>query len=106
MHQFKYLGKKKIVGKTAGKPVKAMTLPARMQPPDFSKGDGTAGSNSVGRDGQLADPESGKFSKVFFFFKFEIGEDIIFNILSTLRFFFSTTIQRFFMIFLKYLPYS
>lgn len=55
------MGKKQIVGKTVlGKPIKAMTLPARMQPPDFSKSDGTnlpilsSGTNSVGRDGQLA----------------------------------------------------
>lgn len=70
LHQFKYLGKKKIVGKAAvGKPVKAMTLPARMQPPDFSKGDGTggaalSGTSSVGRDGQLADTESAKLYQV------------------------------------------
>lgn len=67
LHQFKYLGKKQIVGKPLpGKPTKAMTLPARMQPPDFSKTDGTnipmpSGTNSVGRDGQLAlDSDSSK----------------------------------------------
>lgn len=43
-----------------------MTLPARMQPPDFSKTDGTnipmpSGTGSVGRDGQLAlDSDSSK----------------------------------------------
>lgn len=67
LHQFKYLGKKQIVGKPLpGKPTKAMTLPARMQPPDFSKTDGTnipipSGTSSVGRDGQLAlDSDSSK----------------------------------------------
>ncbi|XP_069677062.1 dedicator of cytokinesis protein 9 isoform X2 [Periplaneta americana] len=57
LHQFKYTGKRHIAGKTAGKPntAKAMTLPARMQPPDFS-GDSPilpphSGSSSVGRDG-------------------------------------------------------
>ena len=57
LHQFKYTGKRQIVGKTGGKPgtTKAMTLPARMQPPDFS-GDSPvlpahSGSSSVGRDG-------------------------------------------------------
>jgi len=68
LHQFKYQGKKKIVGKTSSavKPVKAMTLPARMQPPDFSKGDGVSGSgtSSVGRDGQLPDSESAKLYQV------------------------------------------
>jgi hypothetical protein len=57
LHQFKYTGKRQIAGKTGGKPgtTKAMTLPARMQPPDFS-GDSPvlpvhSGSSSVGRDG-------------------------------------------------------
>lgn len=56
LHQFKYTGKKQIIGRPSGKPgtVKAMTLPARMQPPDFS-GDGESfpihsGSSSVARD--------------------------------------------------------
>ncbi|KAK6623677.1 hypothetical protein RUM43_009529 [Polyplax serrata] len=67
LHQFKYIGKKQIVGKPAqAKPVKAMTLPARMQPPDFSKSDGSnlpipSGTSSIGRDGQLAiDSDSSK----------------------------------------------
>ncbi|XP_023704534.1 dedicator of cytokinesis protein 9 isoform X3 [Cryptotermes secundus] len=57
LHQFKYTGKRQIAGKAGGKPgtTKAMTLPARMQPPDFS-GDSPvlpahSGSSSVGRDG-------------------------------------------------------
>jgi len=54
LHQFKYTGKRQIAGKTGGKPgtAKAMTLPARMQPPYFS-GDSPvhSGSSSVGRDG-------------------------------------------------------
>jgi len=54
LHQFKYTGKRQIAGKTGGKPgtVKAVTLPARMQPLDFS-GDSLvhSGSSSVGRDG-------------------------------------------------------
>lgn len=43
-----------------------MTLPARMQPPDFSKSDGSnlpipSGTSSIGRDGQLAiDSDSSK----------------------------------------------
>lgn len=56
LHQFKYIGKRQIIGRASGKPgtTKAMTLPARMQPPDFS-GDGEAfnthsGSSSVGRE--------------------------------------------------------
>ncbi|PSN40266.1 Dedicator of cytokinesis protein 11 [Blattella germanica] len=64
LHQFKYTGKRQIVGKTAGKPgtTKAMTLPARMQPPDFS-GDSPvlpahSGSSSVGRD--VAENDSSK----------------------------------------------
>ena len=55
----------------AVKPAKAMTLPARMQPPDFNKGDGVPtgavgaqASNSVGRDGQLPDNESAKLYQV------------------------------------------
>jgi hypothetical protein len=57
LYQFKYTGKRQIAGKTGGKIIttKAMTLPARMQPPDFS-GDSPvlaahSGSSSVGRDG-------------------------------------------------------
>ncbi|XP_063232760.1 dedicator of cytokinesis protein 9 isoform X1 [Bacillus rossius redtenbacheri] len=57
LHQFKYVGKRQIAAKTtAGKPgtTKAMTLPARMQPPDFSGDEPPlalhSGSSSVGRE--------------------------------------------------------
>jgi len=65
LHQFKYTGKRQIAGKTGGKPgtAKAMTLPARMQPPDFS-GDSPvhSGSSSVGRDGIQ---QIGMFDKLY-----------------------------------------
>ncbi|XP_067007867.2 dedicator of cytokinesis protein 9 [Anabrus simplex] len=56
LHHFKYIGKRQIMAKTGTKPAsaKAMTLPARMQPPDFSSDSnalGThSGSSSVGRE--------------------------------------------------------
>ncbi|GLG92417.1 Dedicator of cytokinesis protein 9 [Gryllus bimaculatus] len=57
LHQFKYTGKRQIANRSgSGKPgsAKAMTLPARMQPPDFSSETAAlashSGSSSVGRD--------------------------------------------------------
>lgn len=70
LHEFKYTGRRQIAGASNGarngissgtsgsikSTTKAMTLPARMQPPDFS-GDSPiiphnilSGSNSVGRE--------------------------------------------------------
>lgn len=70
LHEFKYTGRRQIIGAANGVKngsivgsigiskgtTKAMTLPARMQPPDFS-GDSPivthnalSGSNSVGRE--------------------------------------------------------
>nr|CAD7394742.1 unnamed protein product [Timema cristinae] len=71
LHQFKYLGKRHIATKSGStKPgaIKAMTLPARMQPPDFSGDVPSAltihtGSNSIGRDNIqqiVGDTESSK----------------------------------------------
>nr|CAD7194888.1 unnamed protein product [Timema douglasi] len=71
LHQFKYLGKRQIatkLGSTKPGAIKAMTLPARMQPPDFSGDVPSAltihtGSNSIGRDNIqqiVGDTESSK----------------------------------------------
>ncbi|XP_046736743.1 dedicator of cytokinesis protein 9 isoform X7 [Diprion similis] len=68
LYHFKYVGKRQIASNstsTGGKPrtVKAMTLPARMAPPDFSSetsGTGTLQThNTVARE-NLAENESGK----------------------------------------------
>ncbi|XP_046413521.1 dedicator of cytokinesis protein 9 isoform X5 [Neodiprion fabricii] len=68
LYQFKYVGKRQIASNSTsagGKPrtVKAMTLPARMAPPDFSSetsGTGTLQThNTVARE-NLAENESGK----------------------------------------------
>lgn len=69
LHHFKYIGKRQIAANAAssfGKPrtVKAMTLPARMAPPDFSN-DGPAATstlqphNTVTRE-NLVENDSGK----------------------------------------------
>lgn len=68
LHHFKYIGKRQIAANTAnntGKPrtVKAMTLPARMAPPDFTS-ESTATStlqphNTIIRE-NLVENDSGK----------------------------------------------
>lgn len=68
LHHFKYIGKRQIAANmvnSSGKPrtVKAMTLPARMAPPDFSN-DGPATStlqphNTTARE-NLVESDSGK----------------------------------------------
>ncbi|XP_043275620.1 dedicator of cytokinesis protein 9 isoform X2 [Venturia canescens] len=69
LHHFKYIGKRQVavnVASTGGKPrtVKAMTLPARMAPPDFSSDSPATGTlqphNNTARE-SLVDDESGKF---------------------------------------------
>lgn len=69
LHHFKYIGKRQVAANTAngiGKPrtVKAMTLPARMAPPDFSSDSPATGTlqphNSAARE-NLAEDDSGKF---------------------------------------------
>ena len=55
MHEFKYTGRRQIAGSNSNKGgAKSMTLPARMQPPDFTVDPPSnhlplSGSNSIGR---------------------------------------------------------
>ena len=68
LHHFKYVGKRQVAATAAngvGKPrtVKAMTLPARMAPPDFSSDSPATGTlqphNTAVRE-NLVDDDSGK----------------------------------------------
>ena len=68
LQHFRYVGKRQIVAhaaKDAGKPraVKAMTLPARMAPPDFTNDSPTTGTlqphNTAARE-NLVESDNGK----------------------------------------------